>query len=66
MKSHRRIPPPEMKFRAANYFLLLLVSLLALFVSGCSTNEPDNASVRPWNTPQDWENGLGGMNTQHP
>jgi hypothetical protein len=55
-----------MKFRAANYFLLLLVALLALFVSSCSTSEPDNASVRPWNTPQDWENGLGGMNTQHP
>jgi hypothetical protein len=56
-----------MKFRATNcYLLLLLVALLALFVSGCSTDEPDNASVRPWNTPQGWENGLGGMNTQHP
>lgn len=38
-------------------FLLLLVVVLAS-ASGCSTNEPGNESVRPWNTPQGWENGL--------
>ena len=27
-------------------------------VGGCSTDEPQNASVRPWNSPQSWEGGL--------
>ena len=54
-----------MKLRAANWVLLLLVVTVLLVVSGCATEDPDNASVRPWNTPQGWENGLGGMDTQH-
>ncbi len=54
-----------MKFRAANWLLLLLLATVALMVSSCATEDPDNASVRPWNTPAGWENGLGGMDTQH-
>ena len=48
-------------------FLLLLVSgLLLLGTTGCATTEPGNDSVRPWNTPQDWEGGLPmDMNGQH-
>jgi len=60
-----RLLLPEMKTRAAN--LLLLLALLALvgIFSGCATNEPDNASVRPWNSPEGWQNGaLGGMDYQ--
>ena len=54
-----------MKFRAAKLFLLLALAVSAVFFSGCSTVEPDNASVRPWNTPQGWEgNALGGMDYQ--
>jgi hypothetical protein len=40
------------------------VLLLALFASllgtmGCATtDESENASVRPWNAPKGWENGL--------
>lgn len=47
---------------------LLLLTLLALLVgaSGCSTTEPDNASVRPWNSPMGWENGIPtGMYQNH-
>jgi hypothetical protein len=46
--------------------LILLLGLLAFlgFVAGCASVESDNASVRPWNTPQGWENGMGGMDTQ--
>ena len=55
----------KMKFRAANWLLLLLLATVALMVSSCATEDPDNASVRPWNTPAGWENGLGGMDTQH-
>jgi outer membrane biogenesis lipoprotein LolB len=56
-----------MKFRAANFLLLLLLAMVALVISGCATNEPENASVRPWNAPASWQqNGaLNGMDTQH-
>jgi hypothetical protein len=51
--------------RLSNWFLLLAVSALLVFISGCATEESENASVRPWNAPAGWEGGLGGMNTQH-
>jgi hypothetical protein len=54
-----------MKFRAIQLFLLIAFTALVGMISGCATSEPDNASVRPWNTPTGWENGLGGMDTQH-
>ena len=52
-----------MKIRVAQLVLLLALASLAAFVSGCATTESDNDSVRPWNTPQGWEQGgaLGGM-----
>jgi hypothetical protein len=39
---------------------LLLFVLGAIFagLTGCSTNEPPNAAVRPWNVPQSWEGSL--------
>jgi hypothetical protein len=40
-------------------FVLLMVLLAALAVgAGCASTEPDNASARPWNTPQTWETGM--------
>jgi hypothetical protein len=46
---------------AAGFLSLLLLTGLTL-LSGCATTEPDNLSVRPWNSPKGWENGLpGGM-----
>jgi hypothetical protein len=36
----------------------LLLSLAAVFLGGCATSEPDNASARPWNAPKTWETGL--------
>ncbi len=45
---------------------LLLLFALALGVAGCATSEPENASARPWNSPQGWETGgLPGMNEGH-
>jgi len=35
-------------------------------LTGCSTGEPSNASVRPWNAPQSWEGGLPIDMGQHP
>ena len=55
-----------MTCRAVNWLLLLALGAMLAGVSGCATDEPENASVRPWNTPQNWENGMGGMmNQQH-
>jgi len=65
MKSPRLIPLLKMKLRAAHLLLSVLLAALAAGFSGCASTEPDNASVRPWNTPQGWENALGGMDTQH-
>ena len=39
--------------------LCLSLLSLALAISGCASNQDsDNASVRPWNAPIGWENGL--------
>ena len=56
-----------MKFRAAHFFLALALAALALAISGCASTEPDNASVRPWDSPEGWQGGaLGGlMDQQH-
>ncbi len=41
------------------WFVLLALAVAGLGISGCaSTNDSDNASVRPWNAPKGWENGL--------
>jgi hypothetical protein len=52
---------PEMKFRAVHFVLFLALVTLALAVSSCASDESENNSVRPWNAPQSWENGMGGM-----
>ncbi len=45
--------------------LLVLLALIAMGVSACSTTEDsENASVRPWNTPKGWENGLPSTMTE--
>lgn len=54
-----------MKISAAKILLLLALGGLLSFFTGCASVEPDNASARPWNAPQGWENGLGGMDYQH-
>ena len=60
------IRPPKMKFCTAHLILLLAIAVIAVFSSGCASTEPDNASVRPWNSPEGWQNGmLGGMDYQH-
>jgi len=56
-----------MKLRAAQLFLVLVLGVLAMVISGCASTEPDNASVRPWASPEGWQGGaLGGlMDQQH-
>jgi len=39
--------------------LALLLALVAWGITACATtDDSDNASVRPWNSPRGWENGL--------
>lgn len=55
-----------MKLRVVRFFLMVTLAALAVMISGCATDEPDNASVRPWNTAEGWQSGaLGGMDYQH-
>jgi hypothetical protein len=52
--------------RITKLFLLLAFAAILTGVSGCSTDEPQNASARPWNSPQKWEGGLPVDMGQHP
>ncbi|MGA2247665.1 MAG: hypothetical protein ABSH48_21980 [Verrucomicrobiota bacterium] len=56
-----------MKLRATPLLLVLLLAALAVVITGCSSTEPDNASVRPWNSPEGWQGGAldGLMDQQH-
>lgn len=56
-----------MKVLAANFrwVLLLIAAVASLALSGCaSTQDSENASVRPWNAPVGWENGLPSSMTE--
>jgi len=54
-----------MNGRAAYWLWLLALAAVLLGATGCASNEPENASVRPWNAPQGWEGGMPMMNQQH-
>ena len=55
-----------MKLRTANLLLLLALAALVGNLCGCASTEPDNASVRPWNSSEGWQSGaLSGMDYQH-
>jgi hypothetical protein len=55
-----------MKRFGSSYLLLMMFALLLLGAVGCASTEPDNASVRPWNAPMGWENGIpSGMYNQN-
>jgi hypothetical protein len=42
----------------SSLMLLMALALLVCGAVGCATQEPDNASVRPWDSPEGWENGI--------
>jgi hypothetical protein len=50
----------------SRWILLLLLVLAAVGLSACASTESENASVRPWDSPYGWENGLpSSMNQGH-
>ena len=44
--------------RISRWMVLFLLTLAGWALTGCATDDPDNVSARPWNAPQDWENGM--------
>jgi hypothetical protein len=54
-----------MNFRAVQLLWLLILAVIFISVAGCASDEPQNNSVRPWNTPQSWEGGMPIDNQQH-
>ena len=55
-----------MKRFVPSFVLLMLLALAIVGASGCASQESDNASVRPWDAPQGWENGIpSGMYQNH-
>jgi hypothetical protein len=49
----------------SSFLLLLLLLLAAVGLSACSTTQDsENASVRPWNAPRGWEYGLPSTMTE--
>jgi len=53
------------KRAVARWLLWVLLGTVLSGVSGCATDEPQNESVRPWNSPQGWEGSMPMMNQQH-
>jgi hypothetical protein len=47
-----------LRFIKRHAFGLVLALATAAAVTGCATQEPDNASARPWNAPKSWEGQL--------
>jgi hypothetical protein len=55
-----------MKRLCSSFLLLVLFGLMVLGAAGCASTDPENASVRPWNAPEGWENGIPtGMYQNH-
>lgn len=55
-----------MKRLVSSFLLLALFALLILGASGCASTDTENASVRPWDAPTGWENGIpSGMYQPH-
>ncbi len=53
------------RFRVS-LLMVALFGVLVLVVTGCSTTDADNSSVRPWDSPMGWENGIpSGMYQNH-
>jgi len=47
----------SISIRFSRWILFLLLTVASLALSGCATEEPENASARPWNQPRGWESG---------
>lgn len=53
-----------MKISILHLLFLAVLAITVLTISGCSTEDPENNSARPWNSPQNWEGGMPLMDQQ--
>jgi hypothetical protein len=51
-------------YSKVRWFFVGLLLLGALGLSGCAGNDTENSSVRPWDTPKSWENGMPSSMTE--
>jgi hypothetical protein len=54
-----------MKISAVSLVWLLLLAAIAMGVAGCASDDPENESVRPWNSPEGYENQMPIQNEEH-
>jgi hypothetical protein len=54
-----------MKISAVHFVWLLLLAALVFGAVGCASDDPENESVRPWNSPQGWEGTMPIQGQQH-
>jgi hypothetical protein len=54
-----------MKRFAAKMFLFGVLAAALMSLNGCASDEPQNNSVRPWDTPQGWQNQMPIQQQQH-
>ena len=50
--------------RNLRWAFLFLLALGSLWLSGCATEDPENLTERPWDSPKGWENGLPSTMTE--
>ena len=50
--------------RNPRFLLLILLGGMGLWCGGCGSTESENMSVRPWDSPMGWENGVPASMTE--
>ena len=54
-----------MKISAVYWLWLLLLGAIVMGLAGCASDDPENESVRPWNSPPSWQGTMPIQNEQH-
>jgi len=53
------LKPQAISFRS--WFLILLLAVAGVGLTGCATTEAENTSSKPWNSPEGWQSGVPGQ-----
>lgn len=50
--------------RSVRLSLLLILPMIVMVLSGCSSTDPENQAQRPWGAPKGWETGFPSTMTE--